>query len=149
MRVALIAPEIPQNVGAVLRLGACLGAGVDLVGPLGFAMTEKRLRRAGMDYIDLAETRRFDDLETFLATDAPRRILLTTRGDARLHDFAFLPGDTLMFGNESSGAPEAAHRAADARLRIPMRPEARSLNLALAVTLALGEALRQTGGLPQ
>lgn len=150
MRIALIEPDIPQNVGAVLRLGACLGVGVDLIGPFGFVATDRRMRRAGMDYVDLADHARHQSLAAYLAerTGGGRLALLTTAGDVSPYDFAFHPDDTLMFGAESKGAPPAAHAAADVRLALPMRAGARSFNLATAAALALGEALRQTGGLP-
>lgn len=148
MRIALIQPEIPQNVGAVLRLGACLGAPVDLVGPLGFAASDRRIRRAGMDYIDLADLARHASWEAFFAATAGRPVLLTTQATTSVYDFAFRADDVVMLGSESAGAPAEVHAAAAARLRLPMRPGARSLNLALAAALALGEALRQTGGLP-
>lgn len=151
MRIALIQPEIPQNVGAVLRLGACMGAPVDLVGPLGFVLSDRRLRRAGMDYLDRAALAQHVDWPAFreaAAAESGRLLLLTTRGDVDLYDFAFASDDVLMLGSESAGAPPEVHAAAAARLRLPMRAGARSLNLALAAALALGEALRQTGGLP-
>jgi len=151
MRIALIQPEIPQNVGAVLRLGACMGAPVDLVGPLGFVLSDRRLRRAGMDYMDRAALVQHTGWAAFraaAAAESGRLLLLTTAGDIDLYDFAFAAGDVLMLGSEPSGAPPEVHAAAAARLRLPMRAGARSLNLALAAALALGEALRQTGGLP-
>ena len=148
MRIALIQPDIPQNVGAALRLGACLGAPVDLIGPFGFAASDARMRRAGMDYLDLAEVRRWSSLEAFLERLDGRLLLLTTAGDASVYDFRFEADDVLAFGSESAGAPPEAHAAAVARLRLPMRPGARSLNLATSAALALGEALRQTGSLP-
>lgn len=148
MRIALIQPDIPQNVGAILRLGACLGAPVDLIGPLGFVATDARMRRAGMDYIDLAELVHHASWGAFMASRPGRLALLTTAGDASLYDFEFRSSDVLAFGSESAGAPATAHRDAAHRLRLPMRAGARSLNLATAVALALGEALRQTGDLP-
>jgi len=151
MRIALIQPEIPQNVGAVLRLGACMGAPVDLVGPLGFVLSDRRLRRAGMDYMDRAALVQHAGWAAFrsaAAAESGRLLLLTTSGDINLYDFAFGADDVLMLGSESAGAPPEVHVAAAARLRLPMRAGARSLNLALAAALALGEALRQTGGLP-
>jgi len=148
MRIALIQPDIPQNVGAILRLAACLGAPVDLIGPLGFVATDARMRRSGMDYIDLAELAHHASWDAFQATRPGRLALLTTAGDASLYDFAFRASDVLAFGSESAGAPPAAHRDAAHRLRLPIRAGARSFNLATAVALALGEALRQTGGLP-
>lgn len=149
MRIALIQPEIPQNVGAILRLGACLGAPVDLIGPTGFVASDRRMRRAGMDYLDLADLDRHASWNGFLASAPGRLVLLTTRAETSVYDFDFAAGDVLVFGSESAGAPASAHAAAAARVRLPMRPGARSLNLALAAALALGEALRQTGGLPQ
>lgn len=149
MRIALIQPEIPQNVGAVIRLAACLGVNVDLIGPLGFVLTDKKLKRAGMDYIDLAKIRRFDSLEDFISTMTGRLILFTTKGDIGAYSFNYRAGDVLAFGSESSGAPALAHSSAVARLALPMTEGARSMNLATAAALALGEGLRQIGGLPQ
>jgi len=149
MRIALIQPEIPQNVGAVLRLGACLGVAVDLVGPLGFVLSDRRLKRAGMDYVDLATLERHSGWSAFEAARTGRLALLTTQGETSLYDFDFRADDVLMLGSESAGAPAEVHAAADVRLRLPMRSGVRSLNLALAAALALGEALRQTDGLPE
>ena len=149
MRIALIQPEIPQNVGAVIRLAACLGVNVDLIGPLGFVLTDKKLKRAGMDYIDLAKIRRFDSLEDFISTMTGRLILFTTKGDIGAYSFNYRAGDVLAFGSESSGAPALAHSSAAARLALPMIKGARSMNLATAAALALGEGLRQIGELPQ
>jgi len=149
MRLALIQPEIPQNVGAILRLGACLGVGVDLVGPLGFVTSDKRMRRAGMDYIDLADMRQHGSWDAFVRNASGRLVLFTTKGADSLYGFEFNASDVLMFGSESAGAPEYVHEAADARLRVPMRAETRSLNIALSAALALGEGLRQTNGLPK
>ncbi len=149
MRIALIQPEIPQNVGAVIRLAACLGVNVDLIGPLGFVLTDKKLKRAGMDYIDLTKIRRFDSLEDFISTMTGRLILFTTKGDNGAYSFNYRAEDVLAFGSESSGAPALAHSSATARLALPMTEGARSMNLATAAALALGEGLRQIGGLPQ
>jgi tRNA (cytidine/uridine-2'-O-)-methyltransferase len=149
MRLALIQPEIPQNVGAILRLGACMGVGIDLIGPLGFIASDKRMRRAGMDYLELAEMQRHDSWGSFVERSSGRLVLLTTKGEDSLYDFEFKPSDVLMFGSESAGAPDYVHQAATARLRLPMRVEARSLNIALAAALALGEGLRQTNELPK
>ena len=148
MRIALIQPEIPQNVGAVLRLGACLGVPVDLVGPLGFVASDARMRRAGMDYLDRAAVNRHASWQAFHADAPGRLVLMTTQADISAYEATFHGDDILLFGSESAGAPAEVHRAADLRLRLPMRAEARSLNLALAVAMAAGEALRQTGGLP-
>ncbi|MEK9554905.1 MAG: TrmH family RNA methyltransferase [Gammaproteobacteria bacterium] len=149
MRIALIQPEIPQNVGSVIRLAACLDVNVDLIGPLGFVLTDKKLRRAGMDYIDLAKIRRFDSLENFISMMTGRLILFTTKGDIGAYSFTYKEGDVLAFGSETSGAPALAHSSAAARLALPMTEGARSMNLATAAALALGEGLRQIGGLPQ
>jgi tRNA (cytidine/uridine-2'-O-)-methyltransferase len=152
MRLALFQPDIPQNAGALLRLGACLGVPVDIIEPCGFVLDDRRLRRAGMDYLALAEWRRHASWDAFLAerrAAGGRLLLLTTRGSLRYDRFAFAADDTLLLGRESAGAPEAVHRAADARLRVPLRAGARSLNVALAAAIVLGEALRQTHLLPE
>ncbi len=152
MRLALFAPDIPQNTGTMLRMAACLGVPVDIVGPTGFDMTDRALRRAALDYLDHVEIVRH---ESFAAFDAMRHgrnsrlVLLTTRGSTSYTDFAFRPGDTLLLGRESAGVPDEVHHAADARIRIPMRPDLRSLNVAVAASMVLGEALRQTGGFPE
>jgi tRNA (cytidine/uridine-2'-O-)-methyltransferase len=149
MRVALFEPEIAGNVGAVLRLGACLGAAIDLIEPLGFQWDDRRVRRTAMDYIDHVHVTRHPDFAAFRASTAGHRLVLfTTRASASPYNFAFRADDVLLFGKESAGVPTHVVEAADAALRIPIRQEVRSLNLATAATLALGEALRQTGGLP-
>ena len=149
MRIALFEPEIAGNVGAVLRLGACLGAAVDLIEPLGFAWDDRRVRRTAMDYIDHVSVTRHAGFGAFRATVGSSRLLLfTTKGAEPAYGFAFQPDDVLLFGKESAGVPTHVADACDARLRLPMRPEVRSLNLATSAALALGEALRQTGRLP-
>jgi tRNA (cytidine/uridine-2'-O-)-methyltransferase len=148
-RLALFEPDIPQNAGALLRLGACLGVPVDIIEPCGFVLGDRRLRRAGMDYLAQAEWQRHVSWAAFLADRAPGRLLLlTTRGETRYDRFAFAPGDTVLLGRESAGAPDAVHDAAAARLRIAMRPGVRSLNVALAAAMVLGEALRQQDAFP-
>jgi tRNA (cytidine/uridine-2'-O-)-methyltransferase len=151
LRLALYEPDIPQNTGALLRLAACLGVGVDLIEPLGFLMDDRRLRRAALDYAALAEVRRHASWPAFLAGRAAesRLVLMTTSGATALHDFAFAAGDTILLGRESAGVPEEVHQAVDARVVIPLLPPARSLNVALAGAIALSEALRQTGQLPR
>jgi tRNA (cytidine/uridine-2'-O-)-methyltransferase len=150
MRLALYEPDIPQNAGAILRLGACLGVGIDIIEPCGFLLEDRRLRRAGLDYAAQAALARHASWEDFLAARPPGRLLLlTTQGDAAYHRFAYRPDDTLLLGRETAGAPPAVHRAADARIRVPLRPGLRSLNVAIAAALVLGEALRQTGLLPE
>ena len=149
MRIALYEPEIAQNVGAVLRLGACLGVAVDLIEPLGFAWDDKRVRRTAMDYIDAVAITRHDDFAAFRAAMPGRLVLLSTKGAQSPYDFAFGADDVLLLGKESGGVPSAVAAKCDAILRIPIRADVRSLNLATAAALALGEALRQTSGLPQ
>ena len=146
MRLALYQPDIPQNTGTILRLAACLGVAVDIIGPTGFDMTDRSLRRAGLDYLDHVEIARHETFEQFLSSRAGRLILLSSHADAAHHEFPFLASDTLMLGRESAGVPEAVHALADGRIRIPMQPGLRSLNIAVAAALVLGEALRQTGG---
>lgn len=149
MRIALFEPEIAGNVGAVLRLGACLGAGVDLIEPMGFDWDDKRVRRTAMDYIDHVAVTRHAGFEAFRETVGTSRLLLfTTKGAGSAYDFAFRPDDVLLFGKESAGVPTEVADLADARLRLPIRAEVRSMNLATAAALALGEAMRQTGLLP-
>ncbi len=150
MRLALFEPDIPQNTGAILRLGACLGVAVDIIEPCGFLLDNRRLKRAGMDYIGQATIRRHASWDRYLAARGPGRLLLlTTRGELPYHRFAFRADDTLLLGRESAGVPEAVHQIADARLLVPMRRGLRSLNVALAAALVLGEALRQTGHWPE
>jgi tRNA (cytidine/uridine-2'-O-)-methyltransferase len=148
LRLALYEPDIPQNTGALLRLAACLGVGVDLIEPLGFLLDDRRLRRAALDYAALAQVRRHLSWAAFQAARSAesRLVLMTTAGATALHDFAFAAGDTILLGRESAGVPEEVHAAADARVVIPLCPPARSLNVALAGAIALAEALRQTGG---
>ena len=149
MRIALFEPEIAGNVGAVLRLGACMGAAVDLIEPMGFEWDDRRVRRTAMDYIDHVEIARHAGFDAFRATiGSSRLILFTTKSRQSAYDFGFLPDDILLFGKESAGVPAVVADACDARLRIPMRPQVRSMNLATSAALALGEALRQTGSLP-
>jgi tRNA (cytidine/uridine-2'-O-)-methyltransferase len=149
MRIALYEPDIPQNTGTILRLAACLGIEAHLVGPTGFPSSDRAFRRAGMDYLDQVSITRHTGWEAFEAwrrEQGVRLILFTTAGAAPYLDHAYSSTDILMFGRESAGVPEAVHRAADARLVIPMRPGLRSINVAMAAAMALGEAIRQTGG---
>ena len=151
MRLALYQPDIPQNTGTILRLSACLGVAVDLIGPAGFDLSDRSFRRAGLDYLDHAEIARHASFETFAAELAardprPRLVLLTTHAAETHIGFRFQASDVLLLGRESAGVPEAVHRQADARVRVPMRPGLRSLNIAVAAAMVLGEALRQTDG---
>jgi tRNA (cytidine/uridine-2'-O-)-methyltransferase len=149
IRLALFEPDIPQNAGTIIRLAACLRVVVDLIEPAGFLLGDRQLRRAGLDYIERATLRRFPSWRAYQAEREPGRlVLLTTRGDKRYTSLRFRADDVLLLGRESAGVPDAVHAAADARLRVPMLPGARSLNVAVAAAMVLGEALRQTGGFP-
>ena len=149
MRIALFEPEIAGNVGAVLRLGACMGADVDLIEPMGFEWDDRRVRRSAMDYIDHVIFTRHASFEAFRATIGSRRLLLfTTKVVQSAYSFEYLADDILLFGKESAGVPLAVAEVCDVRMRIPMRTGVRSMNLAMAAGLALGEALRQTSTLP-
>ena len=149
MRVALYQPEIAGNVGAVLRLGACLGVAIDLIEPMGFAWDDKRVRRTAMDYIDQVDVTRHPSFEAMRSAQPGRLILFTTKASDSAYDLAFDGDDILLFGQESAGVPPDVAAVSDARVRLPMRRDVRSLNLASSVAIALGEALRQTGSLPQ
>ena len=151
LRLALFEPDIPQNTGALLRLAACFGTAVDLIEPFGFVLDDRRLRRAVLDYAARVEIHRHRSWDAFLlARDAKSRlVLLTTRGTAPLDRFSFLASDTVLLGRESAGVPDFVHEAASARVVIPLQPGNRSLNVAMAGAIALFEALRQTGQLPE
>ena len=149
MRVALFEPEIAGNVGAVLRLGACLGVAVDLIEPMGFAWDDRRVRRTAMDYIDHVAVTRHPNFAAFRASvGAARLVLFTTKAGRSAYDFQYDPDDVLLFGKESAGVPGYVVDGCDTRVRLPMRSAVRSMNLATSAALALGEALRQTGSLP-
>lgn len=145
MRVALYQPDIPQNTGAVMRLCACLGVPLDIIEPCGFLWEDRRIRRAGMDYIDRLEAVRHASWTAFIGRkQASRLILLTTRAQTSYVQVGYEADDILLFGRESAGVPDDVHDAADLRLTVPMRAEMRSLNVATAAAMVLGEALRQT-----
>ena len=149
MRIALFEPEIAGNVGNVMRLGAYMGAGIDLIEPLGFPWDDRRVRRAAMDYIDHVEVERHASFDAFRQARAGQRLVLfTTRATQSSYDFAYRSDDILLFGKESAGVTDAVRAAVDESVRLPMRAQVRSLNLATSAGIALGEALRQTGGLP-
>lgn len=148
MRLCLHQPDIAGNVGTILRLAACLGVAVDIVEPCGFAFGDRALKRAGMDYAATARIHRHADWAAFRVAVPGRLVLLTTAGGTRLDATTFAPGDVLLLGSEGAGVPPDVHAAADLRVRIPMQPGYRSLNVAVAAGIALGEALRQTGGWP-
>jgi len=151
MRLALFQPDIPQNLGGAIRLAACFGVGLEVIEPCAFPLSDRALKRAALDYGEQAQVFRRSSWAEFAAAPerrAGRLVLFTTRGAIPHHAFAFETGDTLLFGQESAGAPDHVHQAADARVLIPIRPETRSLNLVTACALGLGEALRRTGGFP-
>lgn len=146
MRVALYHPDIPQNVGAVLRISACLGIGVDIIGPCGFPFDDARVRRVAMDYIHLAQYTYHASWEDFLRDAGKKRlVLMTTKGSVPYTSWRFGEGDILLFGQESAGVPQDIHNICDARIRIPMQEGARSLNLAVSAGIVVSEALRQQG----
>ncbi|MBZ8134867.1 tRNA methyltransferase [Afifella sp. IM 167] len=149
--LALYQPDIAQNAGAILRLGACLGAAVHIIHPAGFALSDRNLKRAGMDYLQIAalsEHADFSAFESWRIAAGRRLVALSSRGIATLPGFAFRDGDILLLGRESAGLPDGVREGADALVRLPIRRETRSLNVANAASIALFEALRQTGGLP-
>jgi tRNA (cytidine/uridine-2'-O-)-methyltransferase len=150
MHLALYEPDIPQNTGTILRLCACLGVTAHLIEPAGFPISDRHFRRSGMDYLDQVIIERhasFAAFDEWRKSRDLRLILFTTRGTTPYLDHAFTPRDVLMFGRESAGVPDPVHAAADGRLLIPMRPGLRSINVAMASAMALGEALRQTQAL--
>jgi tRNA (cytidine/uridine-2'-O-)-methyltransferase len=149
MRLALHQPDQAGNVGTILRLAACLGVPLDLIEPCGFPFSDRALKRAGMDYAELAAVTRHSGWEAFEARLPGRLVLFTTAAAPLLPEARFEPADTLLFGSESRGAPRAVHARADSRVRIPQVPGTRSLNLAVAAGIGLAEALRQTNGWPR
>ena len=149
MRLALFEPDIPQNAAAIIRLAACLGVPVDIVEPCGFLFSDAGFRRAGLDYVELAEITRHESWAAFQAARSGRLVLLTTKASLAHTAFAFAPSDTLLLGRESAGVPEFVHEAADERLRIPLKRGLRSLNVAQAGAMVVGEALRQIKGFPE
>ena len=149
MRLALYQPDQAGNVGTILRLAACLGVAVDVIEPCGFPFSDRALKRAGMDYADIAAVTRHTGWTAFEAALEARLVLFTTAaGAVRLPEARFEPGDTLLFGSESAGVPEAVHARSQLRVRIPQTEGTRSLNVAVAAGIGLAEALRQTGGWP-
>lgn len=145
-RIALYQPDIAGNTGTILRLAACLGLGIDIIEPAGFDLSDRALKRAGMDYLEMAALTRHIDWNAFEAarrSEGRRLVLLSTRAATRYTDFAFARNDTLLFGRESAGVPGHVHETADARLLIPMVEGARSINIALSAAMVVGEALRQ------
>lgn len=147
--LALYQPDIPQNMGTLMRLGACLDVPIDVIGPTGFDLSDKALRRAGMDYLAKTTLNRHISFETFLEKSQSRSgrlILTTTKTDQIYTEFRFEPNDTILLGRESAGVPDHVAQAADASVTIPMAKDTRSLNIAIAGAMVIGEALRQTKG---
>jgi tRNA (cytidine/uridine-2'-O-)-methyltransferase len=148
MHIALYQPDIPQNTGTILRLAACLGVEAHLIEPAGFPISDRAFRRAGMDYLDRVRLVRHPSWQAFESrrrAQGLRLVLFTTRAAVSYLDHAYEPRDILLFGRESSGVPDEVHAAAEVRLRVPMRPDMRSLNVAMTCAMAVGEALRQFG----
>lgn len=145
--LALYQPDIPQNVGAAMRLCACLGCGLHIVEPCGFPWDARRIRQSALDYYDEDMLSRHASWDRFSQEKAGRLVLLTTKGAIPYTDFAFRPDDIFLTGRESAGVPDDVHAAADARVVIPMRPGFRSLNVINAAAMVLGEALRQVSAL--
>ncbi|UDL88699.1 tRNA (cytidine(34)-2'-O)-methyltransferase [Mesorhizobium sp. PAMC28654] len=146
LRIALYQPDIAGNTGTILRFAACLGLGVDIIEPAGFPLSDRALKRAGMDYIEMADMTRHADWHAFQdwrKAAARRLVLLSTKATTAYTDFAFADRDILLFGRESAGVPDPVHEAAEARLTIPMQGAARSINVALSVAMVSGEAIRQ------
>lgn len=154
MRLALFQPDIPQNTGTLLRLGACLDIELDIIEPCGFIFSERTLKRAGMDYLDMVRYRRHHSWEHFLQYRAEhpeeygRIVLLTTHASEPYYNFEFRPNDIILMGRESARVPEEVHQTADARLLIPMNRNARSINVAVSAVMVVGECLRQVNGFP-
>ena len=147
-RIARDQPDMPGNTGTILRFAACLGVGVDIIEPAGFRLDDKILKRAGMDYLELASLTRhasWERFEEWRMGEQARLVLVTTKATNAYTDFSFHSDDILLFGRESAGVPDDVHNSADVRLLIPMVKEACSLNLALSVSMIMGEALRQVG----
>ena len=155
MRLALYQPDIPQNTGTLLRLGACLDLELDIIEPCGFVFSEKALKRAGMDYLDKVKYRRHNSWNDFLRyrdehpDEYGRLVLLTTKASSPYFDFEFEHNDIILMGRESAGVPQSVHELVDARLIIPMNENARSINVAVSAVMVLGEALRQTNLFPK
>jgi tRNA (cytidine/uridine-2'-O-)-methyltransferase len=148
MQIALFQPDIPPNTGTILRLCACLNVTAHIIEPAGFPVSDRAFRRAGMDYLDQVTLQRHDSwtkFEDWRRQAGHRLVLFTTKAATSYLDFRYGTSDILLFGRESAGVPEAVAMAADARLKIPIKPSLRSLNVAMAAALAVGEALRQTG----
>ena len=149
MRLTLFEPDIPQNTGTLMRLCACLGVSLDIIEPCGFLLTDKNLRRAGMDYLDGLDLTRHESWNAFKMSNKNKRlVLMSTKAEKPFLDFRFHADDILVAGRESAGVPEHVGECCAAKVRIPMAPGMRSINVALASSIVLSEALRQTKGYP-
>jgi tRNA (cytidine/uridine-2'-O-)-methyltransferase len=149
IELALYQPDIAPNAATIIRMCACFGLTVTIIEPAGFAWTDSSFRRAGLDYLDRATVRRSPSWQAFHATNSSRRlVLLSTKAETPYTNFSFSPDDTILVGQESSGAPPEVHQSVAARVLIPMLPNERSLNVSLACAMVTGEALRQVGGFP-
>ena len=151
MRIALYQPDIAGNTGTIIRLAACFGVAVDIIEPCGFPFSDKQLKRSAMDYAQAVQIERRPNFEAFaeaMRENGQRIVLLTSKGDVRLPEAEFMADDVLLLGSEGAGVPDAIHQSAGLRVRIPMRTGLRSLNIAVAAGIALGEALRQKGLYP-
>jgi tRNA (cytidine/uridine-2'-O-)-methyltransferase len=149
VEIALFQPDIAPNTATIVRMAACLGLTVRIIEPAGFLWTDSAFRRAGMDYLELAKVVRHSHWQAFLDVTRPRRlVLMTTKGTEAYSSYSFRSDDIILMGRESAGVPDEVHAAAAARLRIPMLPDRRSMNVALACAMVTGEALRQTRGFP-
>ena len=149
LRLALYQPDIPQNAGTLFRMAACFGLSVDVVEPCGFVLTDKHLRRAGMDYLDHLDLTRHANFQALQESAPGRIVLLTTKADTAHTDITYKEDDILMVGRESAGVPDDVHAACAARVRIPMVADVRSLNVAVSAAVVVGEALRQIKGFPK
>ncbi|MGI9435305.1 MAG: tRNA (cytidine(34)-2'-O)-methyltransferase [Geminicoccaceae bacterium] len=152
MEIALFQPDIAANAAAAIRLATCFAVPVSIIEPTGFVFDHQRLRRVGMDYVELAELKRWPSWTVFEQARqraGQRLVLLTTRGTVRYHEVRFQPDDILLGGRESAGVPDEVHATADLSVTVPMAREARSLNLVTALAVVLGEGLRQTDGFPR
>ncbi|HZW47920.1 MAG TPA: tRNA (cytidine(34)-2'-O)-methyltransferase [Microvirga sp.] len=150
-RLAIFQPDIPQNTGTMLRLAACLGVPVEIIEPAAFDVSDRNLRRSGMDYLNhvtIARHISWRAFEEWRRESGGRLVLATTRGAVPYTDFPYEPEDIILVGRESAGVPDEVHAAADARIVVPMQPGMRSLNVAVTAAMILGEALRQTGSFP-
>jgi tRNA (cytidine/uridine-2'-O-)-methyltransferase len=148
IRIALYQPDIAGNTGTILRMAACLGLAVDIIEPAGFDLSDRNLRRAGMDYLEMAALTRHVDFarfEDWRRSEARRLLLFSTKAALPYTAFSFADGDILLFGRESAGVPDHVRDNADAHLLIPMKGGGRSLNIALSAAMAAGEAIRQIG----